>query len=341
LKEGIAFAGTIAVDKIKLIDDYPPESELRSINKLIESVGGAVSNCAISLAKIDNKMPIEIIANIGNDAEGRFILSELEKYENIDLEQLNIEDSKQTPFTDVLQNIKNKKRTYFTYKGTCSRFNNQTINFEKLKSPIIHIAYLLLLEELDKSDRTYGTKMAKLLCKAQELGFKTSIDIVSEKSERFKEIIPPSLKYTDYCIINEIEAGYIVGIELKNHEDNLVSNNVKKALTMIKAMGVSECVIIHCPEGSFGFDGDQYYSVPSLKVDQDKIKGTVGAGDAYCSGILYGMSKGLDIECSMELGTAAATTSLYHEDSVSGVLNYEELISLYKRNPKQQKLIIK
>ena len=36
-------------------------------------------------------------------------------------------------------------------------------------------------------------------------GMKTSIDVVSEAGERFARLVTPALKYTDYCIINELE----------------------------------------------------------------------------------------------------------------------------------------
>jgi arabinose-5-phosphate isomerase len=64
--------------------------------------------------------------------------------------------------------------------------------------------------------------MARLLAEAQKHGIKTSIDVVSEASDRFTRLVPPSLKYTDYCIINEIEAGQTTGIALRDENDNLL-----------------------------------------------------------------------------------------------------------------------
>ena len=46
-------------------------------------------------------------------------------------------------------------------------------------------------------------------------GFKTSIDVVSEDSERFSKIIGPALKQVDYCILNEIEASKVTGVEVR------------------------------------------------------------------------------------------------------------------------------
>ena len=338
LNKGIAFAGTIAVDEIKKIDKYPNQSELTTIKSFSRSNGGAVSNCAISLAKIDPELPIEVIALIGDDDKGHFLRERLSSYPNIDLSQVKYAGD--TPFTDVMQEESGHTRTFFTYRGNLPLFNEHTINLKKVESEILHIGYILLLDSLDQEDPVYGTKMAKVLKQAQDLGIKTSIDIVSENSNRYQKLVPPSLKYTNYCVINEIEAGKRGGIELRGESGVLKSSNVRKVLARLKELGVKEWVAIHCPEGSFGFDGMEFYSISSLLIEPDKIKGTVGAGDAYVTGVLYGALKNLSLPEAMKVGTAAAASSLLAEDSISGVQRYDELVRMYQELPKQPEITI-
>ncbi|GKU84029.1 carbohydrate kinase family protein [Niallia sp. NCCP-28] len=334
MKEGIAFAGTIAVDEIKKVEKYPNKSELTTIRSVLRSNGGAVSNCAITLAKIDPSLPIEIIALLGDDDKGHFLQERLESYKSIKMNHVRmIED---TPFTDVIQDEFDHTRTFFTYRGNSRLFDEKTIEMEKLNSKILHIAYILLLESLDQEDSEYGTKMARVLKQAQDLGIKTSIDIVSENSNRYEKLVPPSLKYTNYCVINELEAGKSVGISLRDSSGVLIIANIKKVLLKLKDSGVKDWVVIHTPEGSFGFDGSMTYSIPSLLLDRQWIKGTVGAGDAYVTGVLYGALKGMDLPDSMKLGTAAAASSLSSEDSTSGVKSYEQLVTMYKEFPKRE-----
>ncbi|ANX13755.1 carbohydrate kinase [Fictibacillus arsenicus] len=336
MKEGIAVAGTITVDEIKRISKYPNKSELTTIQNISRSIGGAVSNCSVSLAKIDHTIPIEIVTLIGDDEKGEFLKERLREYRNIDLNQVKMIGN--TPFTDVIQDEFDHSRTFFTYRGNSSLFDENTINLKNLKSEILHIGYILLLESLDKEDSVFGTKMAKVLKEAQELGIKTSIDIVSENSSRYEQIVPPSLKYTNYCVINELEAGKSVGIDLRGSSGELIIQDIKKVLLKMKELGVKDWVVIHTPEGSFGFDGLNVYSIPSLLLDKKFIKGTVGAGDAYVSGVLYGALKGLDLPNSMKLGTAAAASSLFEEDSTSGIKCYEQLITMYEEFPKKDEI---
>lgn len=333
MRKGIAFAGTTAVDEIKKIEKYPKISELTTIKSISRSNGGAVTNCGISMAKIDPALPIEVIALLGDDEKGRFLQEVLANYPNIDQSQVKVLGD--TPFTDVFQEESGQTRTFFAYKGNMALFDEQAINLKNLKSSILHIAYILLLDALDQEDSEYGTKMAKVLKEAQELGIKTSIDIVSENSNRYEKLVPPSLKYTNYCVINELEAGNSVGISLRNHADQLIIGDIKKVLVKLKDFGVKDWVVIHCPEGSFGFDGMEFYSIPSLMLDSKKIKGTVGAGDAYVAGVLYGAVKEFSLPEAMKIGTAAAASSLLAEDSTSGVQSFEQLVKMFNELPKQ------
>lgn len=338
MEPGIAIAGTIAVDEIKQIAKFPKSSELTTIQSVSRSIGGAVSNCSVALSKIDSDLPVEVITLIGADDKGLFLKERLGSYQNIDLSQLKVVG--ETPFTDVYQDVTDHSRTFFTFRGNSRFIDENSIDFTKLNAKILHIAYILLLDGLDQLDPVYGTKLARVLSHAQDKGIKTSIDIVSENSNRYQQHVPPSLKYTNYCVINELEAGKTVGINLRDKFGKLNHQYIKEVLYSLKNYGVKDWVIIHTPEGSFGFDGKKVYSIPSLSMSEEMIKGTVGAGDAYVSGVLYGALRELDLSKAMKLGTAAAASSLLAVDSTSGILRYEELISMYNVYPKREAIEI-
>ncbi|MFM1653016.1 carbohydrate kinase family protein [Brevibacillus sp. B_LB10_24] len=338
MRKGIAVAGTIAVDEIKKIDRYPGKSELTVIQSIKRSTGGAVSNCSVSLAKIDPNLPIEVIALLGEDEKGRFLREQLGQYRNIDLRQVKVVGD--TPFTDVIDDSSDHSRTFFTYKGNSVLFDEDTIDVANLQAKILHVAYLLLLDALDQPDSEYGTKMAKVLKRAQDAGIKTSIDIVSENSDRYARVVPPSLKYANYCIVNELEAGKSTGISLRDSAGALLTQDIKRVLSRLKEWGVKDWVVIHAPEGGFGYDGREFTSIPSLHLEKQCIKGSVGAGDAYASGVLYGALQGYDLPEAMKLGTAAAASSLLEEDSTSGIKSYAELCQMYEAYPKKDQISI-
>lgn len=93
---------------------------------------------------------------------------------------------------------------------------------------------------------------------------------------------------------------------------------------------MSTWAVIHSPEGGFGLDEkDAYVEVPSLKLPRGYIKGSVGAGDAFCSGVLYAAWKGLPLTRAIELGTACAACSLSQPGATEGMRSCAEAMRLY------------
>lgn len=93
---------------------------------------------------------------------------------------------------------------------------------------------------------------------------------------------------------------------------------------------MSTWAVIHSPEGGFGLDeNNAYVEVPSLKLPQGYIKGSVGAGDAFCSGVLYAAWKGLPLAQAIELGTACAACSLSQPGATEGMRSCAEAMRLY------------
>lgn len=324
--KGICIAGNLIVDITYPIERWPKESELVTITEgITQSVGGLVCNDIVDLAKLDPTLPLQALGQIGEDAEGDYILRELGKHKSIDLSLLK--RGGRTSFTSVMSNNQTKNRTFFQYRGANALFDESCIDWDRLDAEIFHIGYILLLDALDEEDPEYGTKMAKVLAQAQSRGMKTSIDVVSESGNRFKKIVSPALKYTDYCVINELEAQAVTGIVLRDEDGTLHPENMQAALSQLKGLGVSTWAVIHCPEGSFCLDeNNHYFDRTSLKISNEHIKGTVGAGDAFCSGILYGAWKKWDLQKSVRLATCAAVAALSERGATEGMRSLEEVM---------------
>jgi sugar/nucleoside kinase (ribokinase family) len=307
------------VDILYPVQGLPKPGELTSIQEgITRTSGGALCNVIGDLALMDPGLPLTALGRVGNDPEGDFVLDQMKKHKSIDLS--NVKREGKTSFTAVMADQISKERSFFHYRGANARFCEEDINWDKIDAAFLHIGYILLLDTLDSEDPEYGTKMARLLCHAKERGIKTSIDVVSEAGDRFKRLVPPSLKYTDYCVINEVEAGQVTGIELRDNSGALIKNNIPKVLEKIMDFGVSTWAVIHCPEGGYGIDSkSNYRESPTIDLPAGYIKGKVGAGDAFCSGVLYAASRGESLEEGLELGNAAAAASLSEPGATEGM----------------------
>jgi sugar/nucleoside kinase (ribokinase family) len=319
------------VDILYPVRGLPRPGELTSILEGIScSSGGAVCNVISDLAALDPELPLSALGRVGTDGDGDFILERMGKFSNIDLAGIKREGI--TSFTAVMADEISKQRTFFHDRGANAHFCEADINWDALGAAFLHIGYILLLDALDQEDPEFGTKMARLLCEARRRGIKTSLDVVSEAGGRFRRLVPPSLKYADYCIINELEAEQVTGAALRDRNGVLVTGNMREALEKIRGFGVSAWAVIHCPEGGFGLDEKGgYEETPSLALPEAYIKGTVGAGDAFCAGILYGAYKGMSLSESLELGVASAACSLSEPGAADGMRSAAETMALYRK----------
>ena len=336
MRKGICVAGNMIVDIHYPIEGWPKQGELVHIyDGISRSTGGAVCNVVVDLAKLDPELPLFAMGKIGVDAEGDLIMDTLGQYKNIDTS--NVIRDGISAFTHVMADVKSKQRTFFTYLGANGRFEEADIDWDKVSADIFHIGYILLLDALDQPDEVYGSKMAKLLHAAQAHGLKTSIDVVSEASDRFRRLVPPALKYTDYCVINEYEAEQTTGVRLRDDAGALIFENLPEALHTMKRMGVSTWAVIHCPEGGFGLDeNDRFVSLGSLILPEGYIKGSVGAGDAFCAGVLYGAEKGWTLDKAVDLGIASAAASLSDPSATAGMCSAEEAMAMFERYDRRQ-----
>lgn len=329
MDRGITVAGSLIMDQHYMINSYPEQGKLTNIRGTDRAVGGT-GNLIMDLAKLDAKMPVKVSAILGTGGNGRFVKKTLSEYPNINLD--NIVEQGDTPMTIVMNALDNNQRTFFYLPAGCDEYGEDYIDWDKVKADIFHLEYLLLIKKIDEPDAEYGTHAARILHHAKERGMKTSIDMVTETSGKGGDIVRASLKYTDYCTVNELEAEMITGIQILK-DGVLDDEKAYEALRKIKECGVTTWVVIHSPACGYGLNcmTGETVKVKSLSLPKGYIKGTTGAGDAYCAGILYGAYRDMDITDAMKLGTACAACSLSDTSGTAGMRSFDEVQKVYEK----------
>ena len=254
-------------------------------------------------------MNVYAIGKIGADADGKYIVDYLNN-SGVDTSKIITDESDNTSMTQVMS-VFGGQRTFFTYPGTSSTFGYSDIDFDALDTKILHLGYFLLLDKVDNGD---GLKILK---KAKEEGIETSIDLVSENSDRYS-IVLPCLPYTDYLIINELEASKLTGIEPLNE-------NLEKISRRLMELGVKKKVIIHKPDIATALSEEGFTVVPSFEISKNEIKGTTGAGDAFCAGALISIYDGRSDKEILEFASSVAMVSLFAPDATSGIVTEENI----------------
>lgn len=328
---GIAVAGTLVADVIKMISYYPQKGMLADISSVTYGIGGCVGNTAVAIKKLDPSIDVKSIGLTGKDDMGAVIRQKIGGY-GVDTSMIQETDEAMTSFSDVMTVMETGERTFFHNRGACRLFDEGNLHLDELDAELILLGYGGLLDALNADDAEYGTALARAFHDLKEKGMETAMDVTSTSdAEQMRRLVIPSLKYVDYLIVNEIEGGMIAGIEPRDESGSLIPGVLEQISRKIMSLGVQKCCVLHAPEMGAAVEKDGTYSeVPSLKLPKGYIVGAVGAGDAFCAGILYSVYRKLPVVEALKIGAASAAANLSASDSVSGLKSIDEIRKLYE-----------
>lgn len=330
---GIAAAGNWIVDHIKIVDRLPERGMLGSILSQSRSTGGAPANVLADLARLGAPFPLAGYGVIGNDPDGDFIVETFRRA-GVAVDGLRRSADEPTSYTDVMTERGTGDRTFYHRRGANAQFGPEHVPAEALTCRLFHLGYILLLDRLDSPDAECGTVAARLLRDLRARGIRTSVDVVSEAGDRFRSLVPPALAQCDYAILNEIEAGRAAGLEVRDGGGRLDGEALREAMRRLWRAGSLRLLAVHMPEGAVLLTGgNEWQAYGSLRLPEGFIRSAVGAGDAFCAGMLYGLHEGWPLADCARLATCAAAACLSADGASEGVLPLPETLALADRYP--------
>jgi len=326
----VVFAGSVIVDTIKTIDVWPQVGAIAQVRDSSRAIGGCVPNTGIDLKRLDGSVAVKAFADVGLDEIGEYAVCEMAAG-GLDVSGVSRVRAATTN-TDVMALAGTGERTFFCNRGAGALFDPSDERLGRLSGDIFHLGYILLLDALDAPDAEFGTKAARLLARARSRGFRTSLDLVSEQSSRVPSTVRPVLAQCDYAVINEVEAEAVTGVQARSADGTITPARIERLARAIAACGVRERTVIHCPEGSGAVDADGRFAfLPSLRLPAGWIRGTVGAGDAFCAGMVYSFLRDWDVPRGMRLARAAAAMNLASPSGTGGARSLGETLELEDR----------
>lgn len=243
-----------------------------------------------------------------------------------------------TSYTDVMSEYDGGSRTFFHLRGANARLSAEHILQMESPARIFHLGYLLLLDELDKPDPQHGVVAARVLKELQAKGYETSVDVVSEEGGRFRSIVEPCLPHIDYFIVNEIEAGAVcLARNSAARKAYCSATRVEAAAEMLMHRGIGRLCAIHFPEGGYALTrkGDTCWC-DAIPVAAKAIVSSVGAGDAFCAGMLYAQHERMPLRDALRLANASARFNLFSATSTGGAPTLEQLTEFIRLNYQTQ-----
>jgi sugar/nucleoside kinase (ribokinase family) len=324
-RRGIISSGNWVVDYVKIIDQLPERDMLASIIGESFGLGGAPHNVLIGLAKMDPSLELYAGGMIGMDAGGDLVIAAIDNH-SIDRRFLHVNEGVSTSYTYVMTEVDSGHRTFFHNRGANALLGPEHFKNIDVPARIFHLGYLLLLDKLDSYDEEFGVVAAGVLKNLSDSGYKVSVDVISEESSRYKTVVRPCLPYIDYLILNDMEAGKISDIPVRGPGGGIDRVSLHLAAEFLIGLGVKDTVAIHFPEGSLALNrkGESVY-MDSFLMHTGEIKGTVGAGDAFCAGLLYALHENWTLSDGLELANANAAISLTHPTSTGAATTLHEI----------------
>lgn len=326
-RQGILAGGNWIIDHVKIIDHFPAQDTLANILSESDGSGGSPYNILVDLAKMGASFPLEAAGLVGDDQDGRTILTDCSQH-GIDITALRQTSAAPTSYTDVMTVRETGRRTFFHCRGANALLDESHFDLASSNAKIFHVGYLLLLDRLDSLAADGGTGASRLLEQASALGFKTSADLVSEDSDRFATVIRPVLPHLDYLILNEFEAARTTGVEITVNGKILPEKLAEASRKLIES-GVREWVVVHFPEGAYARHASgEEATFGSVNLPPDFIKGAAGAGDAFAAGMLLGLHDGLPIRECLRIAVCAAASNLSHPTCTGGILPLKDCLHI-------------
>ena len=326
-RAGVLAGGNFLVDQVKVIDAWPEQDALANILSQTRGNGGGPYNVLKNLSRLKMEFPLAAIGLVGQDEAGDFIRNDLAAH-GIDHTRLQLTEESPTSATDVMTVHDTGRRTFFHGRGANALLDTHHFDFANSNYRIFYLAYLMLLDTLDALQEDGSTKFATVLQRAKESGHLTIADAVTVECDDYATVIESVLPYLDVLVLNEWETGRATGRELfQNREPDL--KEMRAAAQQLHSQGETQTVVIHFPQGAYALsrDGEEARQ-GSVDLPPGLIAGAVGAGDAFCAGLITGLHDPLPIKESLERSVCVAASCLLDSTSSNGVLPIKKCLDL-------------
>lgn len=307
---GIAIVGNLHMDRLIYLDADYKKSLIANATSIIPSIGGCVASVAFNLAKIDTTIPLSGFGCIGNDENGRIILSRLQRY-NVKTSGIT-SVSANTGMTDYLINP-DRNRFLVRNPGANVLFDPTDIDISNLTCRIAHFSRLYLPRYWEP-DGDFGCKLTKVLHDLQEAGIRTSISLIDSAFYIPKEHAPSILKHCDYLMTSSYSRISGVGTNLTGEV-----SDIQSYMQQLLDLGVQEKVFcFQSHHKGFCLSKNKHFSSACLKsVRFEDIVSNWGIDDDLSSGCLYGIYHGFLDQDILEFSLGAAIAArLYKRDDI-------------------------
>jgi sugar/nucleoside kinase (ribokinase family) len=282
-KFDILVAGEINPDLILSGDVVPAFGQ---VEKLVDSAALTVGSSSVIFACGAARLGLKVafVGVCGADIFGRFMLDEMSK-RGVDVSAVRVDPDRQTGLTVILN--KGNDRAMLTHTGTIADLRADAVTDDLLRqSRHLHIASYFLQTALQPD-------LPDLFRRARTLGLTTSLDTNWDPSGRWIGVLE-LLSLADIFLPNENEA---IAISQARTDGQALKRLAQHTGTVAMKRGA---------QGALACRGEETASVCALSGN---VVDTVGAGDTFDAGFVYGFLNGWSLEKALWLAAVCGSLS--------------------------------
>jgi sugar/nucleoside kinase (ribokinase family) len=294
----ILVAGEINPDLILSGDVEPVFGQ---VEKRVDTADLVIGSSSVIFACGAARLGLRVafIGVCGDDVFGRFMLDEMQR-RDINIEHVIIEPAGSTGLSVIL--TRGADRAILTYPGLIAALRAEDVA-DRLISQArhLHVASFFLQDKLQPG-------LAELFRRAHALGLSTSLDTNYDPSgmwSGFDELLP----LVDVFLPNDREAVSLTRTE-----------NIDEALDQLSRLNKTIAIKLGA-QGALGRAAGEQARVPSIPVN---VVDTVGAGDSFDAGFLYGFLNDWPLERSLRLACVCGALSVQQPGGTQGQPTLEE-----------------
>lgn len=301
----VVTVGVVCADvMVKPVDSLPKRGCLGLAPQLELHLGGLAGVTAAVLCRLGAKAAFT--GRLGQDGFGDFIISTLSEM-GVDVSRVRRTDTCGTSATVVLISA-DGERTFLHHLGTNVLTSEEDVDWELVaQSKVLHWGGTSITPALD------GEPIGRIFAKAHELGVKTSMDTCFDGKGVWFPHIKHALPHLDIAMSSIEEARHYTG-----------QQTPEAIADFYQSFGVETVMVKMGGDGLYVKNAKEAHTIPAHKVP---VVDTTGAGDAACSGFLYGYIQGWDLLYCGRLANAVGALTVQVMGGAEGVRSLDQVLT--------------
>ncbi len=272
------------------VEQFPLGAKL-GVDAVHFDTGGGATNAAVTFVR--QGLAAEYIGKLGHDPAGTEVMRVL-KHENVSSQRVVYDANLHTGYSTLLV-APTGERTILSYRGASQELKSSDIPIRVLEADWFYITSLGGNFDL----------LGKLLRHANQRGIRVAIDPGGAELRQLKKL-RGLLPLITVLKANADELGQIFG------GDSLREIVTRAAGVCPYVVGTDGAAGAYAAVGGRLFQAGQYQKV--------KVIDRTGAGDAFGSGFVAALAKGLPVEDALTLGSANASSVVAKFGAKAGIL---------------------